>query len=910
MPPPAPTDPARKLRRDVSYLGKLLGEVLVEQEGEDFLQLEEQIRKEAKERRGGSSARRRAAGHHLDGLIRGLEPARAEKVVRAFALFFQLVNLAEQHHRIRRRRDHQAAGSPPQPGSLEAVLGALAQTVSQGALEALLARTHIDLVFTAHPTEASRRTVLEKQRRLAALLEARERRARTPREREELRRAVKEEIALLWQTDEVRRARPAVADEVKNVLFFVEETLYPLMPAFYAELQRALELAYGGPVARPPPLLRFGSWVGGDMDGNPFVTPELTLDTALAQGARVLALYLADVAALGERLSQSARKVEVTEALRASLQRDAAELPDTAAGPARRAEAEPYRQKLRFIEARLERARARLLALRRGESCTLERGYETPAALRADLALLADSLRAHRGAGAGLRAVEALIRRVEVFGFHLLRLDVRLHADEVRAAVRKMLGLPDDAPLTVALLERALHGVPPPPVALRGYEALATIAQVQAAVGEEGAGAFILSMCRGEADLLAALLVARSAGLYDPALQRARVGLVPLFETLDDLRIAAPTLQALSRSPSYGAYLQLRGKRQEVMVGYSDSNKDVGMLAASHGLQRAMEELTAVAQVEGVELTLFHGRGGTIGRGGGPLQAAILAQPAGSVDGRFKLTEQGEVIAWKYLVPEIAQRNLELMTAAVLRASAAPRPAPTPDDAALLHALAEQGKRAYRGLVYEDQQFLTYFHEATPLQWIAELPLGSRPAKRTASPRIEDLRAIPWGFSWMQSRHLLPGWFGVGSALAPVLAEPGGLQRLQALHAREPFFAVVLDSVAMALAKADLDIAGRYAGLCRDGHLAQHCYERIAREALRTRRAVLAIRKERALLDGSPALQRSIALRNPYVDPMSFIQVELLRRVREAPEGSAREALKRAILLTLNGIAAGLRNTG
>jgi phosphoenolpyruvate carboxylase len=910
MSPPDASDSTRKLRRDVSFLGKLLGEVLVEQEGEAFLQLEEQIRDAAKQRRGGSSAGRRAAGHHLDGLIHGLEPARAEKVGRAFALFFQLVNLAEQHHRIRRRRDHQAAGRPPQPGSLEAVLGELAASVPRPQLEALLSRTHIDLVFTAHPTEASRRTVLEKHRRLAALLELRERKAKTPLEKAELRQSVKEEIALLWQTDEVRRARPAVADEVKNVLFFVEETLYPLMPKFYAELQRALELAYGEKVLRPPAILRFGSWVGGDMDGNPFVTPELTLDTALAQGARVLALYLADVAALGERLSQGTRKVEVSKALRDSIIGDAAALPETASGAARRAEAEPYRQKLRFIEARLERARARVLALRRGQPWTSAVGYADPGALLADLSLIAESLSAHRGAGAGLHAVEALIRRVEVFGFHLLKIDVRLHADEVRAAVRQMLGLPEGLTLTVELLEEALSGPPPAPVALRGFEALATIARVHAAVGEGGAGTFILSMCRGEADLLAALLIARSAGLYDPERGLARVGLVPLFETLDDLRIAAPTLQALARGKVYGRYLALRNRRQEVMVGYSDSNKDAGMLAASLGLQTAMEELTAIARAEQVELTLFHGRGGTIGRGGGPLQAAILAQPAGSVDGRFKLTEQGEVIAWKYLVPQIAQRNLELMTAAVLRASASPRPAPDADDAALLQELGVAGRAAYRGLVYDDPKFLTYFHEATPLQWISELPLGSRPAKRTASPRIEDLRAIPWGFSWMQSRHLLPGWFGVGSALAAALSRPGGLQRLQDLHRREPFFAVVLDSVSMALAKADLDIAGRYAGLCRDGRLAQHCYDRIAREFLRTRRAVLAIRKESAILQGSPALQRSIALRNPYVDPMSFIQVDLLRRVRDAAEGPEREAFKRAILLTLNGIAAGLRNTG
>lgn len=904
--PSTPPDPARKLRRDVSWLGKLLGEVLVEQEGADFLELEERIRNASKDRRAGSSAKRRAAGHYLDGAIRALEPARAEKVARAFASYFQLVNLAEQQHRIRRRRDHQRAGDAAQPGSLAAVLQSLAREVPRAELEALLARARIDLVFTAHPTEASRRSVLEKHRRIAELVDRRERIDLTPLEAKQLEAELKEEIGALWQTDEIRRARPTVADEVKNVLYFVEETLYPLMPAFYAELERALAAAYGEPTARPPALLRFGTWVGGDMDGNPFVTPELTCDTALAQSARVLARYRADVQELAQRLSQSTTRVGVSQALLDSIERDARELPEVVT----RADGEPYRRKLSYVYARLELARERVLALRRGEADPGPRGYAGPAPLLADLHLVLASLLANRGAHAGADRVQGLIRKVEVFGFHLLKIDVRLHADEVRAAVRAMLGLAEDAELTRELLERALRDAPRPGPAMRGYQAMEAIGRIRRMVGQGGAGTFILSMCRGENDLLAALLLARSAGLYDPAQRRADVGLVPLFETLEDLQHAAPTLHALARGAVYGEYLELRKRRQEVMVGYSDSNKESGMLAASEALQEAMAALVAAANAERVELTLFHGRGGTIGRGGGPLQAAILAQPAGSVDGRFKLTEQGEVIAWKYLVPEIAQRNLELMTAAVLRASAKPRSAPAPEDQALLERLAEKSRLTYRGLVYDDPRFLPYFHEATPLQWISELPLGSRPAKRTGSPRIEDLRAIPWGFSWMQSRHILPGWFGVGSALDAVMKEPGGLEALQRLRDREPFFRVVLDSVSMALAKADLDIAGRYAGLCRDAALAEHCYDRIAREFVRTRRTVLAVLGESKILDANPALQRSIELRNPYVDPMSFIQIELLRRVRQTTDEAEREALRRAILLTLNGIAAGLRNTG
>jgi phosphoenolpyruvate carboxylase len=870
-------------------LGRLLGETLVEQEGRELFDLEERIRAMAKAGRAAGGRARDGAMTALRGAIAELDVLMAERVARAFAHYFQVVNLAEQHHRARRARDHEREGTDA-PGSLAAIAPVLAREVELPRIEQLLARAAIDLVLTAHPTEAQRRTVLEKHRRIAALLERHDRVALTPSEARAIRRGLREEITLLWQTDEVRHERPRVGDEVKNALFYLEDILYPLVPAVYEQVEETLAAAYGRPVVVPP-LLRFGSWVGADMDGNPNVTPEVAVDTALAHAARALNLHLRQVRRLGGRLSQSARRVGVSRELLDSLARDAADRFVRADDVAAHTRDEPYRRKLRSIETKLEVTREALVRARAtGEATDRRFGYESPGELLEDLAIMARSLVAHAGDSAGLRDVRAFMREVEVFGFHLAKLDVRVPAAWVREAAR----------------------TDPPTGA--GMKAMEAIARMHRLTTRSSAEAFILSMTHGHEDLVAALRLARAARLVDLAGEATpALAIVPLFETLDDLERCPGELDKAFADAEYGRYIELRGRRQEVMLGYSDSNKDAGILASSFALYRAQRALAGVARRHRVELTLFHGRGGSIGRGGGPSQRAIESLPTGTLDGRFKLTEQGEVLGWKYLLPTIAERNLDLTVAGVLHASLVAGPAPEAElaeyEAAFERASAES-LVAYRGLV-RAPGFAEYFAQSTPLEEIGALPLGSRPARRTGLATIDDLRAIPWVFAWNQSRQMVPGWYGAGRGLAALIAERG-VAYVRQMRARWPFFSTTLDAIAVALATADMEIAAEYASLVEDRDLARRTYRRIALDHGRAIRAVCAIVDRPTLLAHEPALARTIALRNPYVDPLSFIQIELLRRKRALMRAgkAVPPSIERALLLTINGIAAGLRNTG
>lgn len=907
-------DPFEALRRDVSYLGHLLGDTLVEQEGHPLLDLEEQIRALAKQRR--AHIRDRQAAVRMENTIRALDTATAERVARAFTHYFQLVNLAEQHHRVRRRRDYLHTGTG-QPGALSTVLADLATRVPRQRMEALLARASIELVFTAHPTEAQRRTVLDKQRHIEALLDLRDHVDLPPPQRDEIDRSLREEISILWQTDEIRQERPRVGDEVKNTLFYLEQVLYPLIPRFYEELTNALFRAYGTRW-EVPSFLRFGSWVGADMDGNPHVTPEVAVDTALAQAIRVIDLYLTDVARLGETLSQSTRRVPVSEELERSIQRDMAALPTLSSVIEPRTRDEPYRRKLRWMEARLQATRAAFQQLRQtgmsSASVNTAGRYRTVGEFLEDLAVIERSLAANRGERAGLSRVRALRRKVDVFGFHLARLDVRVPAEWVREAVSLALWLPkasalDPAALHDALLDPRVPARPDTP----GMHAMEALATIQKLVSEDSAESFILSMSHGATDMLATLVLAKIAGLYRPDEGKATVSVVPLFETLDDLSHCAKELDRALSFSAYRHYVSLRKNIQEVMLGYSDSNKDAGILAASFALYRAQKDLVEAARRHGVELKIFHGRGGSIGRGGGPARRAIQGLPPGCLDGRFKLTEQGEVIAWKYLLPDIAERNLELTATGVLQASLETN-YPPPEELAQYETIFEEVSRwsleAYRSLV-RHPRFLTYYEASTPLAEIALLPIGSRPARRTPSTRWEDLRAIPWVFAWNQSRQMVPGWFGAGRALT-LLLRRYGLETARRMRARWPFFSTLIDAVAVSLATADMDIARRYAALVDDPALAREMFFTIALDHGRAVRAVCAILDQPTLLAHQPTLARSIELRNPYVDPLSFIQIELLRRKR-ALEREGRPVpseLQRAILLTINGIAAGLRNTG
>jgi phosphoenolpyruvate carboxylase len=907
-------DPFDSLKRDVTYLGHVLGDTLVEQEGPGLLAVEEEIRALSKARR---STRRGAATAALRSTLSVLDLRTAESVARAFAHYFQLVNLAEQHHRVRRRRAH-ARAETAQPGSLVDTLRGISATVSRPALEALLARASLELVFTAHPTEAQRRTVLDKHRRIADQLARRDLDAHlSPRELDAVDAAIREEVTTLWQTDEIRNERPRVGDEVKNTLFYLEEVLHPLIPGFYAALDEALAMEFGEGL-RVPSFLRFGSWVGADMDGNPNVTPDVAVDTALAQGARVLALHARELTRLGDALSQSTRAVPASMGLLDSIEADEARLPGLARELRERASSEPYRRKLSFMEARVTLTREALLRARRegrgGPLPELAGGYASPSELVADLAELERSLVENRGRRAGLRRVVGLRRQVEVFGFHLARLDVRVPAAWVRDATRSALWLDEEQSLDEARLSQTLEGprVPARP-GMEGMRAMEAVGRIRALVGEGGAGTFIMSMARGRDDMLAALVLARIAGLYCPEEGVAAVSVVPLFETLDDLSRSASELRAAFSNPAYARYVALRGGVQEVMIGYSDSNKDAGMLTASFALYRAQKSLTSVARSHGVALQIFHGRGGSIGRGGGPAQRAVESLPPGSIDGRFKLTEQGEVIGWKYLLPEIAERNLEQVAGGVLHASLTSS-YPEGDELARYEerfgVASEAALGAYRSLV-GDPGFIPFFEAVTPLSELSAMPIGSRPARRSSSTRLEDLRAIPWVFAWTQCRLNLPGWYGAGAGLTALL-KVAGVDEARRMRERWPFFSSTLDAVAVALATADMGVALQYLSLHPEPDSARRLFTRIALDHGRAARAIRTIYGQETLLAHNPTLARSIELRNPYVDPLSFLQVELLRRKRELESRGALVPadLMRAILLTVNGVAAGLRNTG
>lgn len=882
------------LRKDVSYLGRVLGDTLLEQEGERLFDIEEMIRALSKERRAGEHD----AEERLERVVAALDVDLAERVTRAFTHYFQLVNLAEQHHRTRRGRDY-ARARRPQPGSLGVVLADLAKEIPAERFAAHLSATTVELVFTAHPSEAQRRTVLDKHRRLVSLLARRERAELTPAETDDVERAIREEIATLWQTDEIRQEKPRVGDEVKNVLFYLEEVLFPLIPRFYRALDDAYARAFRKSDASAPCVLRFGSWVGADMDGNPNVTPEVAVDTALAQSTRVLDLYVHAVEALGASLSQSTRRVAVSPELTASLDADQAAMPLLAERIAAKTEHEPYRLKASFVAERLRATREALARVREhGGALSFDaHAYQSPRELLDDLRRIDESLQQNRGARAGDARVRSLIRQVETFAFHLARLDLRIPAEWVRADARAALGLPEGAPLTLESLGRAPVVTPDGP----GLRAMRALGRIRELTFDGGAESFILSMTHGAEDLVAALLLAKLAGLAPGA-----VAIVPLFETLDDLERSAEELDRAAGDAAYRDYLAARGGAQEIMLGYSDSNKDAGILGSSFALYRAQQKLVSVAKARGLSLKIFHGRGGSIGRGGGPSQRAIESLPAGAIDGRFKLTEQGEVLGWKYLVPEIAERNLELTVGGVLsQTERSEAPIDFSEYEALFEKVAALSVEHYRELVHHPS-FPSYFAATTPIEDIPRLNIGSRPARRSggAALSLDDLRAIPWVFAWTQSRQMVPGWYGAGRALTWLVKEKG-IDYVRAMREKWPFFASTLDAIAVSLAQADIPIAAKYAALADDRRL----FHRIALGHGRAVRALRRIFDLPGVLPPDATLSRSIELRNPYVDPLSFIQVELLRRKRAAGVDPPPE-LQRAILLTINGLAAGLRSTG
>ena len=887
------------LRDDVRTLGALVGDVIREQCGDTFFQLVERAR----------HAAIAGADDELHALLKGLAPRDAETLVRAFATYFEVVNLAERIHRIRRRRDYLRSASDPQEGSLQATIARLAAAgVSPPQVAALLQRLRVEPVFTAHPTEATRRTLLEKEQVIGRLLVERLDPSRTPDEERAALARIREEITATWQTDPQPSARPTIMDELENVLFYLTDIVYRIVPPFSEELEQAVHNAYDVEVPPPTgPVVRFGSWVGGDMDGNPNVGAE-TLHAALSR-QRELALerYAREATELSRRLSQSGARTGVSDVVRERVATYSSQFPKALAVIPARYHDMPYRVLFRLIAARLH-------ATRRDTSD----GYTAAAELERDLGIVIASLRAHRGEHAGLFAVQRLLRRIETFGFHMATIDVRQHSHVHRAVLATLLADPEwntrPAADRLARLQQVLTqgekpAGTPDAQATRTLEVFRAIADCRARFGPDAVGPYIISMTQGADDVLAVLVLARWGGLGQPGEGHVPLDVAPLFETVTDLAAAPDVMRELLGEPFYRAHLAERRMHQMVMIGYSDSNKDAGIGASRWALHRAQAALVAATDRSGVDLTFFHGRGGTVSRGGGRITSAILSAPAGSVRGRYRMTEQGEAINAKYGLRGIAMRTLEQTVSAVALATALPH---TPDSretgwTSTMDVLARDSRAAYRALVYDDPHFAEYFRQATPIDVIQRMEIGSRPASRPSADQneIEQLRAIPWVFAWTQSRHLLPGWYGLGTALDRA-TERHGAAALGDMVRDWPFMRALIDDVEMVLATADLAIAARYARLA--GTLGDRYFPVIRAEFDRTVANVLALKRETALLDSDSALQRSILLRNPYVDPMSLLQIDLLERWRA--DGRPDNEVFRALLASVRGIAQGLQSTG
>jgi phosphoenolpyruvate carboxylase len=907
------------LRDDIRLLGRVLGEVIGEQAGEDVLALVEATRVEAFRIRRSEVGREELAAR-----LTGLDIRSSNHVIRAFSHFSLLANLAEDLHHERRRRFHRREGSPPQQGSLAATYGLLDQAdLDADTVARELAGALVCPVVTAHPTEVRRKTIFRVQQQVTELIRRRDRTAPGETDDTEWSAELWRAVLTLWQTALLRLSRLRLEDEIDEALRYYDLSLFDVIPAINTELRRALTERWPEAGLLQRPMLLPGSWIGGDRDGNPFVTADALRTATTRQAETALGHHLAELLTLHDELSMSDRLITPTREMQA--------LADASRDDSVFRADEPYRRALYGMHARLAAtARAVLGRVPGAEPHADLPRYDSPDELRADLDVIDAALRSH---GAGALADDRLARlraAVEAFGFHLCGLDMRQNAavhEEVIGELLAWAGVcPDYAALgetqRVELLAAELTMRRPlvrPDAELsetaRGeLDVLLAAAEQVALLGPRTIPNYVISMCESVSDVLEVAVLLKEVGLLDPGADggpTCPVGISPLFETIEDLQNAGATLTAVLDQPLYRSLLASRGDVQEVMLGYSDSNKDGGYLAANWALYRAELALVDVARREGIRLRLFHGRGGTVGRGGGPSYDAIRAQPPGAVAGALRITEQGEVIAAKYSEPDRARRNLEAMVAATLEASLLDIEG-LGDDAEpayeLLDDLAGRAERAYRALVHETPGFVEWFRAATPIGELAELNIGSRPPSRKAGDKISDLRAIPWVFSWSQARIMLPGWYGTGSALESwVDGDDAKLARLQELHRRWPFFRTVLSNMGMVLAKTDLGLAARYAELVPDEELRARVFDQITAEHERTCRMLLAITGDEDLLADNPSLARSIRNRFPYLEPLHHLQVEMLRRRRG---GDDDELTRRNIQLTINGIATALRNSG
>ncbi|MCQ4088659.1 phosphoenolpyruvate carboxylase [Saccharibacillus sp. JS10] len=915
------------LRRDVRFLGNILGEVLVHHSGQELLDKVEKIRELSKSLR---AIYLPEVHEEFKREIDSLDPDIRHQVIRAFAIYFQLVNIAEQNHRIRRKRDYErSAGEAAQPGSIETSVQQLKeQNFSYEDVENFLQNLSLELVMTAHPTEAVRRVILDIHKRIAADVMQLDDPSLTFREREQLREKLLNEVITLWQTDELRDRKPTVLDEVRNGMYYFHETLFHVLPDVYAELERCLAKYYPEHDWHVPNYLRFGSWIGGDRDGNPSVKANVTWQTLQMQRKLAIREYNSILKEMIQMLSFTSSIVEVTPELLESIEHDRENVVVDAKAYWHN-DNEPYRVKLTYMMRKLDNV------LNDEKKGSPDR-YSTPAELIEDLQIIDRSLRYHHADYVADSAIKKLVRQVELFGFHTAALDIRQHSQEHEKAMTEILNsmnvvtdyaqLSEDekVELLVGLLEDPRPLTTPYQTYSEGTEeclqVYRTVFEAQNEFGKNCISSYLISMAEASSDILEVMVFAKEVGLFRKHTDGTVVctlQAVPLFETIDDLQAASGIMKRLFDIPIYRESVTAMNNQQEIMLGYSDSSKDGGTVAANWELRVALNEITAMASSYDIKLKFFHGRGGSLGRGGMPLNRSILAQPPHTVGAGIKITEQGEVLSSRYSLKGIAYRSLEQATSALLKSAVAATDTSYMEEERqwedIARGISEASLNKYQDLIFRDPDFLSFFKGATPLSEIGELNIGSRPAKRKNSDRFEDLRAIPWVFAWTQGRYLVPAWYAAGTGIQSFYQnKPENLVVLKEMYASFPFFTSLIDSLQMAIAKADLVIAKEYASMYGDDESRNRIFGLIEEEFRLTKQLILDITGQQEILDNVPVIQESIRLRNPYVDPLSYLQVQLLTELRELRDQGRPEdqELIREVLLTINGIAAGLRNTG
>ncbi|MDR7002352.1 phosphoenolpyruvate carboxylase [Neobacillus niacini] len=912
-------DSSLPLRRDVKLLGQMLGEILINHGGVELFDKVEKIRNMCKSLRTEYEEETYSA---LKKEISTLNNPMRMQVVRAFSMYFHLINAAEQNHRIRRRRQYQLqAESNVQPASIEsAVLSLKENHISKEVIQEVLKTLSLELVITAHPTEATKRSILEIQQRIAVILEKLDHPLLTKREQKKLEESLFNEVTILWQTDELRHNKPTVMDEVRNGLYYFDQTLFEVLPEIHQEVEDSLERNYLDTKWEVPNFLRFGSWIGGDRDGNPNVTHDVTWETLIRQRRIVLKKYKGVLTDLMKRYSHSTTRVGVSEELLQLLEaQENKYLTEDKQWPVK---TEVYR---RVFAVMIERVR------QVGKSVV---GYQSAEELLKDLFVIQSSLKGHHPAAHELRSIQKLIRQVQLFGFHLATLDIRNHSGEHEAAITEILRkvritenygeLSEDEKMKI--LQNIL--IDPRPLLLLNEDysketqemikVFHMIKKAHEEFGKRSISVYLVSMTKSPSDLLEVLVLAKEAGIYrlhaDGTLE-SHLNVAPLLETIDDLTAGPKIMETLFKIPLYRNHLQIMGDRQEIMLGYSDGSKDGGTLTANWKLYKAQIEIHEMAKRYQIALKFFHGRGGSLGRGGGPLNKSILSQPAETIGGGVKITEQGEVLSSRYLLEDIAYRSLEQAISTLLKV--ATHVSKEADHGILRNSewekaideISNESLVKYQSLVFHDPDFLTYFNQATPLRELGDLNIGSRPMSRKKQGRFEDLRAIPWVFAWTQSRQLLPAWFAAGTGLDSFASKNGkNLTLLQEMYQKWPFFQSTIDNLHMALMKADITTAKEYLTLVEDQTIAERIFTNILNEYEKTKAILLKITGDQELLDHTPNIKESVFRRNPYVDPLNFLQVELIKELRSQDEPN--DDLLTEVLLTISGISAGLRNTG